>query len=339
MYLDGGTLYVSDPYSGIHVFDAPEGSEPVLRRVVPFQGNTGVAVREEVVYANSWKGIFALRIPAAGPVDTLAGPFGAPEYPVWNEGTYDDEGDGWGCDGCGTYVADMAPPVSYGGGSSYAVFAVIDTFLYHVDTDRGRLVTLSISDPESPRLLSKTHLGWDVETLFPGGRYLFVGSGTGMHILDREADPASPPVIGVFTHVRACDPVVVRDSTAYVTLRSGSRCGRAPDELLAVSIADPAAPRLLCRAPSPTPYGLAVDGPHVYVGNGDHGLSLFAAPRPDSLSLVVRWPWTARDFIWRGSMLWVLEPAGVTTYRPAGLSAYDVSDPRYPRRLGGAGDS
>jgi hypothetical protein len=328
MYLAGGVLYVSDPYTGIHLFDAPEGSAPVLRRVVPFEGNTGVAVREGVVYANSWKGIYALRIPKSGAVDTLAGPFGAPEYPAWNESSFDRRDGGWGCDGCGAYAPATMAPSGNGGGSSYAVFAVVDTFLYHVDADRGRLVTLSIFEPESPRVLSKTLLGWDVETLHPGGRYLFVGSETGMHILDREGDPASPAYLGRFTHARACDPVVVQDSTAYVTLRGGSICGRAPDELLAVSIADPSHPRLLCREAAPTPYGLAVGGSHLYVGNGEHGLSLFTAARPDSLALVVRWPWAARDFIWSGSMLYVLEPAGVC--------AYDVSDPRHPLRLGRA---
>lgn len=324
MYLADNTLYVSDPYTGIHVFDALPGSAPVPQGVIPFRGNTGVAAHEDVLYANNWQGIFALRITGRGSVDTLSGPFGVPEsYPVWNEGMgYDDS---WGCGGCTTFSPEASAPTPQGGGSSYAVFAIIDTFLYHVDVDQGSVVALSISRPESPQVLGKTPLGWDLETLFPNGRYLFVGSQTGMHILDREPDPVHLTYRGRFTHGRACDPVVVEDSLAYVTLRSGTTCGMSQDALLAVSIADPSLPRLLCSASPPTPYGLAVHGTYVYVGNGGQGLSLYESAPPDSLSLLMRWTWDARDFIWNGSMLYVLEPANV--------SAYDVSDPRHPRRL------
>ena len=324
MYLADNTLYVSDPSTGIHVFDALPGTAPVHRAIVPFAGNTGTAARDDVVYANSWGGIFALRITATGAVDTLAGPFAAREPNlVWSEGPYDEGG--WGCGGCATFSPQASPPASQGGGSSYAVFAIIDTFLYYVDIDQGSVIALSISRPELPRFLGETPVGGGLETLFPNGRYLFVGSQTGMHILDRYPDPVHPRYRAIFRHGRACDPVVVEDSLAYVTLRSGSACGETMDALLAVSIADPSLPRLLCSASPPTPYGVAVHGPYVYVGNGSQGLSLYESAPPDSISLLMRWPWDARDFIWSGSMLYVLEPANV--------SAYDVSDPRHPRRF------
>ena len=320
MYLADNTLYVSDPYSGVHMFDALPGRPPVPQGVVPFRGNTGVAVYEDVVYANSGQGIFALRIIGAGLVDTLAGPFGAPvSYMAWDEGPFD--GDGWGCGGCTSTQYDMAP-ASPSGGSSYAVFAVIDTFLYYADVSQGSVVAMTIAHPESPRVLGKTQVTWDLETLHPQGRYLFLGSRTGMHILDRDPDPVHLAYKGRFEHVRACDPVVVQGSLAYVTVRSGATCGMTEDALLVVSIADPSLPQLLCSATPPTPYGLAVQDSYVYVGNGNQGLSLYQAGESDCVSLVTRWPWKARDFIWSGSMLYVLEPAG--------LSAYDVSDPRHP---------
>lgn len=326
MFLADNTLYVSDPYTGIHVFDALSGTAPVHQALVPFRGNTGVAVHEDVVYANSNGGIYALRISAAGDVDTLANPLAAWEpYPAWSEGPVDDGA--WGCGGC-THALEDAAPASSGGGSSYAVFAIIDTFLYYVDVDQGSVVALGISQPESPNLLGKTPVGGGLETLFPNGRYLFVGSQTGMHILDREPDPAHPRYRAIFRHGRACDPVVVQDSLAYVTLRNGSTCGDTQDALLVVSIADPSLPRLLSSASPPTPYGLAVQRPYVYVANGSQGLSLYQSLPPDSLAFIAHWPRKARDFIWSGTMLYVLEPAGV--------SAYDVSDPRHPRLLNAA---
>jgi hypothetical protein len=37
--------------------------------------------------------------------------------------------------------------------------------------------------------------------------------------------PTVPAYIGQFWHVTACDPVVVADGYAYVTLRGGNACG------------------------------------------------------------------------------------------------------------------
>ena len=322
MFLADNTLYVSDPQTGIHVFDAIPGSAAIPRAIICFPGNTGVAVRDDIVYANSWEGIFALRISAAGQVDTLAGPIAAP-YPVhvWNEGITHDNS--LGC-GCNQFSPQYAAPAS-GGGSSYAVFAVIDTFLYYLHPNAGSVVAMSISRPDSPKFLGQTEVAWNVETIFPNGRFLLVGAQTGMYILDREPDPVFMRVESQLVHARGCDPVVVEDSLAYVTLRGGTSCGPIEDALLMVSIANPSAPRLLSSASPTSPYGMAVNGPYVYVGNGDVGLSLYYSAPPDSIKLMSHWPWAARDFIWSGSMLYVLEPGGVSTY--------DVSDPQHPTRL------
>lgn len=319
MYLNEGLLYVSDLGSGIHVYVASTGTAPAYRTTIPLQGNGGIAMKDSIIYANTWGSILALRLRADNSVDTVAVVYDAGYYEP--TGDYVDYHRGWGCRSV-DYAGESMPTNA---ASSYAVFAVIDTFLYHVTG--SSLVTLSIANPSRPRTINTTYLNWGVETLFATDRYLFVGSTTGMYIFNRSPNPASPVLITTFAHARACDPVVVRDTIAFITLRSGNACGTAEDAFMAVSVADPTSPVLLDKVQPPSPYGLAVNDTLVYIGNGASGWSLYSCARPDSLYQVAAWPQpAARDFIWSGTMLYML---GTTQ-----VAAYDVTVPSAPVRLG-----
>ncbi len=325
MYVAGEWLFVSDEGSGIHVYAAARGSAPAYQGTIPLSGNSGVAVRDSVIYANSYGSILALRLNADCTADTLAIVYEAP-YCCTMPIDYIDEQyhSGWGC-ACSRAVEYDAVPLSSGTGSSYAVFAVIDTFLYYVDG--MSLVSMSVAVPESPRLLSTTYLSWDLETLFPTEDYLFVGAATGMYILNRRQYPATPTLISTFVHARACDPVVVQDTIAYLTLRSGTACGAFENALIAVSIADPSSPYELGRTIPNQPYGLAVQDTLCYVGLGHSGYSLYDVTRPDSLLHVATWSTPAtKDFIWDSTQLYLM---GFSQ-----IAAYDVSDPANPVRLG-----
>jgi hypothetical protein len=325
MYLADSTLYVIDKQVGIHLYRTAVGAAPSYMSTVSMQGVGGVAVSNGIVYANSWESILALRVAANGAVDTVAVVRQSPQYyDYMPEDYYYGDHRGWGCSEP-DYAAPEPAPVATGTGSSYAVFAVIDTFLYYVDG--SNLIAMSIAAPASPRILTTTYLSWDLETLFPTENYLFVGSTTGMYILNRRPDPTHPTLINVFQHARACDPVVVQDTIAYVALRSGSACGAASDALMAISIADPVSTRLLCQVTPSTPYGLAVSDTAIYVGNGSSGFSLYSAARPDSLRQIATWATpAARDFIWWGNTLYLM---GFTE-----IAAYDVSVREAPVRLG-----
>src|SRR5690606_21363599 len=68
-------------------------------------------------------------------------------------------------------------------------------------------------------------IGFDVETIFPYGEKLFIGSASAMYIYDI-SDPKNPARQGTVSHIRACDPVVADGNYAYVTLRNNnSGCG------------------------------------------------------------------------------------------------------------------
>jgi hypothetical protein len=127
-------------------------------------------------------------------------------------------------------------------------------------------------------------------------------------------------------HAHACDPVVVNGSTAFVTLRGSSGCGSAQDELLCVSIKDPRQPKLIGEMPMSTPWGLAVNNSRLYVSRGYLGYTLLDVSSPSQPAELATWTGEdARDFIWAGKTLYVLQHDNV--------SIYDITDPLNPALL------
>lgn len=119
----------------------------------------------------------------------------------------------------------------------------------------------------------------EVETIFPMGEYLLLGTPTGMDIYSLQ-EPANPMRIGNFQHVRGCDPVVAQDNYAYVTLRGGGQCGGTSNELNVVSISNPEHPGLIKSVPMTEPYGLAADGNVLFVCEGYNGVRVFDISNP-----------------------------------------------------------
>jgi hypothetical protein len=127
----------------------------------------------------------------------------------------------------------------------------------------------------------------------------------------------------MITHFRAKDPVVVHDSVAYVTLRTGWDSWSMQDELLMVDISNPAQPDTIASKWLPTPYGLAVSDTLLYVAQGTNGFSLLNVKDPSAVTAVRSWQTPpARDFIWLGNRLYVM---GLVDIR-----IYDIANPMAP---------
>lgn len=102
-------------------------------------------------------------------------------------------------------------------------------------------------------------IGRNIETLFTLGSNLFVGAQTGLYIYDL-TNPVNPIYISQFNHATACDPVVVFENYAYVTLRGGNNCGGWGNQLDIINISDLTNPTLDNTIEQTAPYGLGVDG-------------------------------------------------------------------------------
>lgn len=169
-----------------------------------------------------------------------------------------------------------------GQAGSRAQYAVVGDYLYTVNS--GVMDILDISDASRPKRVSKIHLPWDVETLFAYKEYLYIGAEGGVYIYDN-SNPIQPTSIAEFTHVQSCDPVVVSDDIAFVTLNSGSSCWNnreGANRLEIIDVQNPEEPKLIKRVEMWEPTGLGVDDNKLFICDGEAGLKVFAINKTDS---------------------------------------------------------
>jgi hypothetical protein len=175
------------------------------------------------------------------------------------------------------------PSPSTGKGGSLARFTIVDDYLYTISGSDLQL--FDIKNPANPYFWNKIKIGWDIETIFPYHEKLFIGGQAGMYIYDN-SDPAQPVKISRFAHVTSCDPVVVENNYAYVTLRGGTRCGGRNNSLEIINIGNIYNPELIASYPMDSPYGLGIDRGLLFICDGDSGLKLFDASKPKELKKV-----------------------------------------------------
>jgi hypothetical protein len=96
-----------------------------------------------------------------------------------------------------------------------------------------------------------------------------------MQIFDN-TDPRNPAYVSEFSHALACDPVVVDDDIAFITLRTGNSCFGIDNQLDVVDISNLENPWLVKSYPMQHPHGLAVDADILFLCEGKHGLKVFA---------------------------------------------------------------
>ncbi len=168
-----------------------------------------------------------------------------------------------------------------GTGGSMARFTLYDNYLYTVS--QSDLLLFNIKTLNKPTQQAKINLGWGIETIFPYKDKLFIGSTTGMYIFDNK-NPEKPERLSIFQHARACDPVIVHNDIAYVTLRSGW-CGAAPNRLDVVNVANLSSPSLIKSYEMQNPAGLGIDFPNLFICEGKYGLKSFDATSTTNITL------------------------------------------------------
>ena len=116
-----------------------------------------------------------------------------------------------------------------------------------------------------------------VETLFAYRDYLFMGMSNGMQIYSI-ANPVAPVYVSSAWHFWGCDPVVVDENYAYLTVRSTNTCGQNGNLLQVYDIKEIRQPTLVSQFDMQEPYGLGIDGNKLFIC--DKGLKVFDATNP-----------------------------------------------------------
>ncbi len=156
--------------------------------------------------------------------------------------------------------ADSSGGVSKGG--STARFAIKENILYVVEDEH--LNIFDISNENESLLIDKSRVGWGIETIFPFGDLLFLGTQVGVLIYDISV-PSKPEYISEYSHIVSCDPVVTDGSYAYITLRTGTNCGRPINELHILDLSDIRNPIFIKSISMTNPRGLAINNDILYV--------------------------------------------------------------------------
>lgn len=301
IYIYGDYLFISEPDKGIHILDNSNPASPRNLNFINIPGTVDLAINSNVLYADNYVDLLAFDISDPRDIklikretdvfpniysnqqtgtivtykDTLVTSvdanmmFGHWGRPAWR---LDMMTDGRAFTTMANASESFSGAQSYGQGGSMARFTLLNSHLYAVDDHQLRV--FDVTTPADPNFVKEVPLGWGIETIFPFDNKLFIGSMTGMFIYDA-SDPASPTQMSNYQHVTACDPVVVNEKYAFVTLRSGVSCRMGVDELHILDIQDPYNPKLLKSYPMENPHGLGLSGEHLYLAEGKFGLKSY----------------------------------------------------------------
>jgi hypothetical protein len=340
IYIKDNYLFINEVNKGIHIHDNSDPAQPVNLGFISIPGNKDLAIKDDILYADSYTDLVAIDIsnPAAAvEVDRINDVF--PYYPeegAWDMGFYysyttyeevDPEKGlviGWEkTDTKTTYeffsvfspmvMADMAPASnSSGTGGSMARFMVVENYLYTID--EWTLHLFDISDAAHPSRFNNLNIGWDIETLFVSEGRLYIGAATGMYIYDI-SNVTNPRYLSEFLHVTACDPVVVSDNYAYVTVRSGNWCGGSENDLIIIDVSKPTKPHEVITYDMYNPHGLGIDGTTLFICDGDAGIKVYDTTDLQDLQLMGHIPLpTAYDVILNNNLAIVTAADGISQY-------------------------
>ncbi|MBI9037919.1 MAG: hypothetical protein JEY97_07290 [Bacteroidales bacterium] len=308
-YFKDNYIFVVEKMKGIHIINNTDPANPKNLTFIEIPGNVDLAIKGTVLYADSYIDMIAIDISDLSNIKEIKRiekilPYTLPptveDYPIAKI----DEDKGvvvdWEIKKVRQVVDNNYYPIykwennfalsdrtyvntgglsntGIGVGGSMARFSIKDNTLYAVDV--AQLHVLNISTPADPKSINDINVGWDIETMFILEDNLFFGTRTGMLIYDISS-PTSPRYISTFWHMTSCDPVIVLDTLAYITLRGGNICGNNLNELNVVSIADLENPNLLKIYPMSGPYGLGIDDNVLFICDGDAGLKIYDASDP-----------------------------------------------------------
>lgn len=314
-YVYGNYLFMVEENEGLHIYDNTDSDNPVPVTFMEAPGGQGIAVRNGILYMNQYTDLvaFSLENPEkpelVGRTEDVFEPYSifaqvladdvfvtgfnetgerrtvscqSPQFSsqtFWDGNVLFAENASFVNRAFASSDASVANvsaggsgPETIGQGGSLARFTISNGTLYAVDDNSLRVFDLA--DAEQPVFSGKVDMGWGIETIFPYEDKLFIGANNGMHIYS-VANPTAPQKLSTFEHVLSCDPVVVADDKAYVTLWGGRDCGSTGDQLEIIDVSDATNPVSLQITPMQNSHGLGVAEGKLFLCAQWEGLKVF----------------------------------------------------------------
>lgn len=314
-----GKIYFKDNYlliveylEGIHVVDLSNPAAPSNRSFIEIPGCTDLAVKENALYADNYVDLVVIDVsnldapkevarvnsalPYTIPAPEMEGlPYSSvdeakgivvgwkvkretreveqvyrPSYPMYDYATAEGGS-------LGAWTTNGGSASSFGKSGSMARFGLYDDYLYIADS--YMLYLFQVANAMAPVKSSQQWVNYGpVETMFIYAGNMFFGTPSGMVVYSLNV-PSVPSDARSFWHTTSCDPVVVQDEYAYITLRGGTTCNNSTINRLDVVKCSNNYSRfeLLNSYDLTEPYGLGIDGNILFICDGRAGLKVFDA--------------------------------------------------------------
>ncbi len=307
IYTYGDYVFINDDQKGVHIIDNTDHRNPVKIKFLEIPLNTDIAVKDNMLFANSAMDLVVFDLSDMNNIkeeERMKNVFPNHNSRIPANATFVDS-DNFNSETevvmgylMETRKIEMANETVWGGaffsnsdansaggsgtGGSLARFNINEDYLYIVD--EYQLSVFNIAGLRNPELIKSEWVGSDIETIFYKENHLYLGSSSGMYIYSLE-DPAAPQFKSMFSHILGCDPVVVKDDIAYVTIRGGNACGQEWSQLDVIDVADKSNPQLLKSYDMENPYGLGVKDDWLFVCDGTAGLKIYDTKNTPNLEL------------------------------------------------------
>ena len=305
-----GFLYISESEVGIHILNNTDPSQPRIVGFIELVGNADLAIKDNVLYADALIDLvwFDINDPAnpklAGRLEN-AFPEALPVidnqynidynmcYPAdgnrkgiivgWalkeRTDNFDNQNIWWGGRYDVAYAnAEKSSSQSTGVNGSMSRFTMYKDYLYAIIN--YQMCIFDLKSEQTPKKVIENFWVGNVETIFSYKDYMFLGMPTGMAIYSVE-NPTEPAYCSTVWHVYGCDPVVVDNDLAYVTVRSGNFCGQTVDQLLIIDVKNVYQPSPIVSYTMTNPKGLGIDNDALFLC--DDGLKVFKLNNPQTL--------------------------------------------------------
>lgn len=352
IYFKDQYIFINEKMMGVHVYDVSDPANPQNKGFIEIPGNIDIAIKDNILYADSYIDLVSIDvsnfsgIKEVGRVQKVF-PYTIPvydtKYPLAKLDETKGVITGWVVKSIRQELEQRYYPVyynyesmtmdknyastggvtgstgisgtTYGVGGSMARFGLYKDMLYIVN--QNTLLTFKLNSASEATLLNTSYVSWNVETIFITDNHMFLGTQNGMIVQTLEV-PERPSQIGTFSHMTACDPVIIKGDLAFVTLKGGTTCRGNINQLDVIQMSNSYSKfTLLMSYPMFGPQGLGIDDDLLFICDGDAGLKIYNSADPLTITqhLVASFPSiNAYDVIPMNNYLFMIGEKGFMLY-------------------------
>lgn len=298
IYIYNQYLLINERGQGVHIFDNSNPDSPQKVSFMNVPGNFDMAIKNDILYVDSYDDLLSLDISSINDIQLLdrvnsvfpekhPSRFGIiigykdttiirTSESQTSSDLFSRSDDDFAVAEVLTQSLNTNTPNSVGTGGSFSRFTLANDHLFTIDN--RTLKAFDVSNNQNPTEVKSEQVnqGGIIETLFPYGDNLFIGSTSGVIIYDIST-PGNFSFTSNFTHARACDPVYVENDVAFVTLRSNTanNCWGVNNQLDILDVSDVTNPRLTNTYQMQNPHGVGVDDSLLFICEASSGLKIY----------------------------------------------------------------